>query len=78
MGDKKAKEAFLRNLVTGCWLLEKGVDAQAFVQYVALLLIIKSTEYLVNPVSKIQYSASLGFADSICFSLHRRFEAKLR
>jgi hypothetical protein len=47
-------------LVTGYWMLEKGVAraAQAFAPCVALLLFIKSTEYLVHPVSSIQYPAS--------------------
>ena len=37
-------------LDTGYWMLEKGV---------ALLLFIKSTEYLVNPVSSIQHLGPL-------------------
>jgi hypothetical protein len=46
----------IRILVTGCWMLEKGVAhaAQAFAPRVALLIVIKSTEYLVKPVSRIQ------------------------
>jgi hypothetical protein len=41
-------------------MLEKGVAraAQALAPRVALLLFIKSIEYLVNPVSSIQYPAS--------------------
>jgi hypothetical protein len=46
MVDEKAKEAFLRNLVIGYWMREKGVAraAKAFARRVALLLLIKSTE----------------------------------
>jgi len=48
-------------LDTGYWMLEEKVArvSQAFAPRVALLLFIKSTEYLVNPVSSIQYPASL-------------------
>jgi len=47
-------------LDTGYWMLEKGVAraAQALSPRIALLLFIKSTEYLVNPGSSIQYPAS--------------------
>ena len=47
-------------LDTGYWMLENGITlaAQALAPYVALLLFIKSTEYLLNPVSSIQYPAS--------------------
>jgi hypothetical protein len=47
-------------LDTGNWMLEKGVAraAQALSPRIALLLFIKSTEYLVNPGSSIQYPAS--------------------
>ena len=43
-------------LVTGYWMLGKRVACvvQAFAPRVALLLFIKSTEYIVNPVSSIQ------------------------
>jgi hypothetical protein len=42
-------------------MLEKGVAraAQALAPRVALLLFIKSTEYLVNPVSSIQHLGRL-------------------
>jgi hypothetical protein len=47
-------------LETGYWLLEKRVAraAQVFAPSIAHLLFIKSTEYLVNPVSSIQNPAS--------------------
>jgi hypothetical protein len=47
-------------LDTGNWMLEKGVArvAQALSPRIALLLFIKSTEYLFNPGSSIQYPAS--------------------
>jgi hypothetical protein len=47
MVDEKAKGAFLRNLVIGYWMREKGVAraAKASARRVALLLLIKSTEW---------------------------------
>jgi hypothetical protein len=57
-------------LVTGYWMLEKGVAraAQAFTPRVALLHSIKSTGYLVNPVSSIQYPASGSVTGASSFS----------
>jgi hypothetical protein len=50
----------IKILDTGYWMLEKGVAraAQALAPRGALLLLIKSIEYLVNPVSSILYPAS--------------------
>jgi hypothetical protein len=44
----------LRRHFYGIWSLEKGVEAQTFSRCVVLLLVIKSTEYFVNPVSKTE------------------------
>jgi hypothetical protein len=50
----------LDNHDTGYWMLEKEVarPAQALAPSIALFLFIKLTDYLVNPVSSIQYPAS--------------------
>jgi len=50
----------IRILDTSFWMLEKVAvgSAQAFAPRVVLLQFIKSTEYLVNPVSSIEYPAS--------------------
>jgi hypothetical protein len=50
----------IRILVSGCRMLEKrsAPAAQALAPGVLLLLYIKQAEYLVNPVSSIQYPAS--------------------
>ena len=46
---------------TGYWMLEKGVAraARTLAPRITLFLFVKSTEYLVNPVSRIQYPSIL-------------------
>ena len=57
-------------LDTGYWMLEKGVAraAQALLPRIVFLLFIKLTEYLVNPVSSIQYPASLSITGAAFLS----------